>query len=57
MSFHTAADIFKKQMLLGNIIAPSVIIPAMVNRLAATKFKVIGGHRGTNEMVLALERG
>lgn len=55
--FYKADDIFKKEMLLGNSTGPSAIIPAMINRLAGTKFKVIGGYRGTNEMALALERG
>ncbi len=55
--FYKADDIFKKEMLLGNSSGPSAIIPAMINRLAGTKFKVIGGYRGTNEMALALERG
>lgn len=55
--FHTTDDIFRKEMILGNSSGPSAIVPAMINRLAGTKFKVIGGYNGTNGMSMALEGG
>jgi tripartite-type tricarboxylate transporter receptor subunit TctC len=55
--FHRAEQIFKQEMILGNSSGPSAIIPAMMNRLVGTKFKVIGGYKGTNNMALAIENG
>jgi tripartite-type tricarboxylate transporter receptor subunit TctC len=53
----TADDVFKREMVLGNVAGDSAIIPAMLNRLIGTKFKVIAGYPGTNDVALALERG
>lgn len=53
----TVDDIFKKEMVLGNVAGDSAIIPAMLNRLIGTKFKIIAGYPGTNDVALALERG
>lgn len=55
--FHTSDQVFKQEMILGNSSGPSAIIPAMMNRLVGTKFKVIGGYNGTNGMAMALETG
>ena len=50
-------DVFNKGMALGNVQGDSSIIPAMLNRLIGTKFKVITGYPGTNAVALAVERG
>ncbi len=55
--FHTADQIFRQEMILGNSSGPSAVIPAMMNRLVGTRFKVIGGYNGTNGMSMAIENG
>lgn len=50
-------DVFTKGMALGNVAGDSAIIPAMLNRLLGTKFKIIAGYPGTNAVSLAVERG
>ena len=50
-------DVFNKGMELGNVAGDSSIIPAMLNRLIGTKFKIIAGYPGTNAVSLAVERG
>jgi tripartite-type tricarboxylate transporter receptor subunit TctC len=50
-------DVFTKGMVLGNVTGDSSIIPAMLNRLIGTKFKIITGYPGTNAVALAVERG
>lgn len=55
--FHSAEDAFRKEIILGNSSGPSAAIPVVLNRLAGTKFKVIGGYNGTNGMNMALETG
>ena len=56
-SIKTLKDVFDKGMALGNVAGDSSIIPAMLNRLLGTKFKVITGYPGTNAVALAVERG
>lgn len=53
----TLDDVFGKGMALGNVAGDSSIIPAMLNRLLGTKFKIIAGYPGTNAVALAVERG
>ena len=53
----TIDDVMNKGMALGNVAGDSSIIPAMLNRLIGTKFKVITGYPGTNAVALAVERG
>ena len=50
-------DVFATGMALGNVAGDSSIIPAMLNRLIGTKFKIIAGYPGTNAVALAVERG
>jgi tripartite-type tricarboxylate transporter receptor subunit TctC len=50
-------DVMSKGMALGNVAGDSSIIPAMLNRLIGTKFKIITGYPGTNAVALAVERG
>jgi tripartite-type tricarboxylate transporter receptor subunit TctC len=53
----TIEDVFDKGMALGNVAGDSSIVPAMLNRLLGTKFKIITGYPGTNAVALAVERG
>lgn len=56
-SITSVDDVFTKEMALGNVAGDSSIIPAILNRLIGTKFKVITGYPGTNAVALAVERG
>lgn len=55
--FTSADEAFSKQIIIGNSSGPSAIMPMMYNRLLGTKFKVVKGYRGTNDTLLAIERG
>lgn len=55
--FTSADDAFTKEIIIGNSSGPSAIMPMMYNRLLGTKFKVVKGYRGTNDTLLAIERG
>ena len=54
--FTSAQDAFDKQIIIANTSGASAIMPIMYNRLLGTKFKVVTGYSGTNELLLALER-
>ncbi|MFM2129823.1 MAG: hypothetical protein RL477_1369 [Pseudomonadota bacterium] len=55
--FTSADEAFTKEIIIGNSSGPSAIMPMMYNRLLGTKFKVVKGYRGTNDTLLAIERG
>jgi tripartite-type tricarboxylate transporter receptor subunit TctC len=63
MIWHTApavvtADLFEKQIVVGAASgSDSTIKPNLMNALIGTKFKVITGYQGGNEITLAMERG
>ncbi len=52
-------DAFSQQVIVGGTgpTSSTVFIPNLLNNLAGTKFKVISGFNGTNEIGLAMERG
>ena len=55
----SAEDLFTRELLVGGSgagTAPS-FMPSVLNKVVGTKFKVIEGYGGTNEIVLAMERG
>lgn len=56
--FKTAKDLFEKQLTVGGItgVDPETT-PKLYNALAGTKFKIVTGYPGTNEIALAMERG
>jgi tripartite-type tricarboxylate transporter receptor subunit TctC len=56
-AFHTLDDVMTKPLVLGNGSGDTATIPAMINRLGGTKFKIISGYPGTNAVSLAMERG
>ena len=54
----TAKDLFEQELIVGG--TPGVdpeTTPRLFNSLLGTKFKVINGYPGTNEIILAMERG
>lgn len=55
--FHSPKDVFAKQIIIGNVSGPSVVVPAMLNRIVHTKFKIVTGYPGTTDVALAMERG
>ena len=52
-------DTFSRETIVGGTgpTSSTVFIPYLLNTLAGTKFKVITGFNGTNEIGLAMERG
>lgn len=56
-SVNTLDDVMTKGMVLGNGAGDTAVVPAMLNRLIGTKFKIISGYPGTNAVALAMERG
>jgi tripartite-type tricarboxylate transporter receptor subunit TctC len=57
--FHTAADLFTKELLVGASGAASdvTVWPLLLNALIATKTKTVRGYPGTAGITLAMERG
>lgn len=55
--FTSADEAFTREIIIGNSSGPSAMMPMMYNRLLGTKFKVVKGYSGTNETLLAVERG
>ena len=55
----TIQDVMTRETLVGGTgpTSSTVFIPNLLNNLAGTKFKVITGFNGTNEIGLAMERG
>ncbi len=55
--YTSVQDAFDRQIVMGSSAGPSAVVPIMYNRLLGTKFKVVSGYSGTDEILLALERG
>src|SRR5262249_35366815 len=55
----TIQDLKTKEVVLSATapIAPTSYYPRMMNKLLGTKFKVVEGYKGSQEALLALERG
>lgn len=53
------ADIFERDLITGSVGSGSStsIVPTVLNRVLGTKFKIIEGYRGAQDVVLAMERG
>lgn len=58
-SIKTIDDARKREVLVAgtNVGGSSVVFPRVLNETLGTKFKVVRGYRGTDEINLALERG
>lgn len=55
----TVEDLFKQETIVGGT-GPTIdteTTPRLYNALIGTKFRVVGGYPGTNEVLLAMERG
>jgi tripartite-type tricarboxylate transporter receptor subunit TctC len=55
----TVEDLFAKETIVGGT-GPTIdteTTPRLYNALIGTKFRIIGGYPGTNEVLLAMERG
>ena len=55
--FTSAKDAFDRQIVIANAPGPTAVMPIMYNRLIGTKFKVVTGYTGTNDVLMAIERG
>jgi tripartite-type tricarboxylate transporter receptor subunit TctC len=55
----TPADLFTHELIVGGVGAGSStsILPTVLNRVLGTKFRLIEGYRGAQDIVLAIERG
>jgi len=55
----TPADLFTRELMVGSVGTGSStsIVPTVLNRVLGTKFKLIEGYRGAQDVVLAIERG
>jgi tripartite-type tricarboxylate transporter receptor subunit TctC len=53
------ADLFTQELIIGSVGVGSAtsIIPTVINRVLGTKFRLIEGYRGAQDVVLAIERG
>lgn len=55
--YRSVRDLFEKRVIIGNSGKPSAMVPAMLNRLIGSKFKVISGYPGAGSIGLAMARG
>jgi tripartite-type tricarboxylate transporter receptor subunit TctC len=55
----TLADLFTHELMVGSLGAGSSnsILPTVLNHVLGTKFRIIEGYKGTQDVVLAIERG
>ena len=58
-SVRTLEDAKKREVTMGATGAGNVFAlgPLMMNRIAGTKFRIIGGYKGTSDIHLAMQRG
>jgi tripartite-type tricarboxylate transporter receptor subunit TctC len=55
----TIQDAMARELILGNTAGgnENVTYPLMLNQLAGTRFKLVRGYKGSDEVALAIERG
>lgn len=55
----TAADLFTTELLTGGtgVGSSTSIVPTVINRVLATRFKMVEGYRGAGDILIAIERG
>jgi tripartite-type tricarboxylate transporter receptor subunit TctC len=63
-AWHTApvksiVDLFKQELIVGSTGASTSnsIVPTVINHVLGTKFRIIEGYRGSQDAILATERG
>src|SRR4051812_45811230 len=56
---HTIQDVMQRELVVGatGIASGSYLYPYALNQLAGTKFKIVTGYPGGNDINLAMERG
>lgn len=54
--FHSANDLFTKEIVVGGNPGNTTTLPRLLNGILGTKFKVIAGYQGSNDITLAMER-
>jgi len=52
-----ASDLLSHELIVGGSGGSTTYVPEMLNRLMHTKFKVVKGYKGSDEVMLAIERG
>jgi tripartite-type tricarboxylate transporter receptor subunit TctC len=54
-----AKDLFTQELRMAGTGAGEIttILPTLLNKLLGTKFTIVGGYKGTNEAIFAIERG
>ncbi len=54
-----AEDLFSRELIVGSAGAGSVpsLVPTALNSVLNTKFRIVEGYKGTNEIFIAMERG
>ena len=57
--FKTIQDVMKQEFIVGGggPTSGNVVFPIVLNQVVGTRFKVIGGYKGTGDIALAVERG
>ena len=55
--FHTAKDLFDREMIVGASGASNLEYPTVLNAMLGTKMKVVRGYSGPGTIMLAVERG
>lgn len=53
----TFKDVFEKEFVVGGSGGASTDYPPAINALLGTKYKMVAGYKGTNQSMLAMERG
>ena len=55
----SVADLFKQELIVGSSGAgtSNSILPTVANHVLGTKFRIIEGYRGSQDVILAVERG
>ncbi len=55
----TPDDLFTQELVIGSVGSGSStsIVPTVLNRVLGTKFKLVEGYRGSQDIILAIERG
>lgn len=57
--FKTIQDVMKQEFIVGGggPTSGNVVFPIVLNQVVGTRFKVVGGYKGTGDIALAIERG
>lgn len=57
--FKTIKDVMKQEFIVGGggPTSGNVVFPIVLNQVVGTRFKVVGGYKGTGDIALAIERG